>query len=297
MSKSLCVELSRRTFVRTFAGAFAAPHLAACGAPSGHASDDRGSGDATDTSEGSAGDAWDGSGEAATRWATGGTAAMVASASYPNPFDVPGASRCSISCATTIGPCHTASPQRQDVSNGADGLPVRLEVRLLDEACAPVSGAVVEIWHANTEGVYSGEINALCNDSADDRVDDFCRGYVLTDVDGIARFDTCYPGWYRGRAVHIHVRVLAGAYDAANTATAELVTQLFFPDALNAEIFGNAPVYTEQGEPDTSLARDGIAGGADAIADYVCDIQRMSDGAMLASKTLILRIASAPCAL
>src|SRR5262249_41248814 len=75
--------------------------------------------------------------------------------------------------------------------------------RLDGRMCAPISGAMVDVWHCDALGVYS--------DSRDPGFDTsgkkFLRGYQLTDESGIARFTTIFPGWYRGRTVHIHFKI------------------------------------------------------------------------------------------
>lgn len=228
-------------------------------------------------------------------WATGGTAAMVDSASYPNPFAGSSPTTCEVTCGATIGPCHTTSPERADVSDGWDGLPVRLALRVLDETCTPVEDAIVEIWHTNYRGIYSGEISTMCNTDAADRAAGYFRGYLRTDADGRVDFDTVFPGWYSGRAVHIHFRVMMGTYDGSDSATASVVSQLFFSDALVDEIFTAQPLYEAFGTPDTLLGTDNVVGGEADPSPYVCDVARASDGAMLASKTIILRTSSASC--
>ncbi|MEW5850669.1 MAG: intradiol ring-cleavage dioxygenase [Myxococcota bacterium] len=228
-----------------------------------------------------------------TGWATGGTAAMTAIASYPNPFNGAAPSTCEVICQTTIGPCHTTSPERQDVSDGWDGIPVRLSLRILDSACQPVSDAVVEIWHTNYRGIYSGRINAMCNTAEEDRAAQYFRGYLRTDDDGRVDFNTCFPGWYSSRCVHIHVRIMTGDYNASDNATAEVITQLVFSDELVQSVFGNEPLYRDFGQPDTLLANDNVVGGESDRRPYIPDIARMSDGVMLASKTIIIRQSTA----
>lgn len=234
---------------------------------------------------------------ASTAWATGGTAAIGDVTAYPDPFAAAGAT-CNLTCTATIGPCHTESPERQDISDGWDGLPVRLELRVVDESCTPVEDAIVEIWHTNHRGSYSGEINSMCNETATDRAAGYFRGYQRTDADGRVAFHTCYPGWYSSRAVHIHFRVLTGAYVASDSAAAEVISQLFFTDELNHSIFGDEPLYSDFGEPDTTLSTDNVVGGEDDPSPYICDVSRMADGVMLASATLVLRsMSAAACAM
>ncbi len=226
-------------------------------------------------------------------WATGGTAAMVALANYPDPFASESGSTCQLTCAATIGPCHTTSPEQVDVSDGWEGLPVRLALRVVNEECEPVEGVIVEIWHTNHEGIYSGNITDMCNDVTEYKSLLFFRGYQRTDAEGKVYFNTCYPGWYRGRVVHIHFRIMTGDYDSSDGASAEVISQLFFTDELNSEIFTEHERYKEYGLPDTQLATDNVVGGEDDPGPYVLDVEKMEDGAMLASKTIILQSSSA----
>lgn len=282
-------DMDRRSLLRAFGAAFAAAPLAkliGC-APAGMVGDagaDAAGADAAldaMTADAMTADA------AASGWITGGTARITGT--YADPFTAPGGTACSLICQTTIGPCHTTSPMREDVSNGLDGLPVLLSLRVLDERCQPAANTIVEIWHTNYKGIYSGMINTMCNSAAEDRAAEYFRGYVRTDANGVAKFKTCYPGWYRGRAVHIHVRVMSGDYMAADNATASVITQVLFTDELVRQVFNDVALYRTFGQPDTLLTTDNVVG---AIADktpYVLDISQASDGVMLASKTLIVR--------
>ena len=90
--------------------------------------------------------------------------------------------------------------------------------------------------------------------SANESGHDFLRGYQQTDADGKATFTTIYPGWYQGRAVHIHFKIRT---DAAATSGFEFTSQLFFDDALNANVYSQG-VYAAKGAPDVKNASDGI---------------------------------------
>ncbi len=220
---------------------------------------------------------------AADAWATGGTAAMAAKASYPDPFTA-AAMACALVATTTEGPCTTEEElDREDVSEGWEGLPVRLGLKVVDTDCNPLAGALVKIWHTNHEGSYSGATpnNGMCLLEQDYSAQNFFRGARVADADGVAWFDTCFPGWYRGRAVHIHFQVFVGGVSTR-------VSQVFFPEAITAEIFTDHPTYSGYGQPDTVFANDNIIGRI-AAADQpalVLDVARMSDGAMLASKVV-----------
>lgn len=223
---------------------------------------------------------------AAAGWAAGGTIAMTKKACYPDPFAAGVATCPRLVCATTAGPCTASAPAREDVSEGRTGLPVRLALKLVTaDTCAPLAGAVVEIWHAQTSGVYSGITPSpgFCSGGdADAPKHSYFRGTQTTGADGRVNFDTCFPGWYPGRAIHIHFRVAVGAKDF-------IASQLFFPQSLIDEIFASHVDYLARGVPNTRNANDGVIGGSANFDAYVLDCARMSDGAMLASKLIAIR--------
>ena len=223
-------------------------------------------------------------GEPAAAWATGGTAAMTAQACYPDPFK-DGVGACQLICETTAGPCTADTIERQDVSEGFPGLPVRLALRVVDAGtCQPLADARVEIWHSEHTGVYSGNTpNPSCHLDDDDAVNHLCfRGVQTADADGRVDFDTCFPGWYNGRAIHIHFRVSRGD-------DLHATSQLFFTDELAAEIFATHPEYQQFGAPDTTNQSDSILGKQGDKSVYILDTARMPDGVMLASKVIAVR--------
>lgn len=227
--------------------------------------------------------------EPAREWAAGGTASMTARDCYPDPF-AGGVASCALLCESTEGPCTSEAPERQDVSEGLSGLPVRLALKIVTaDGCEPVEGALVEIWHTQRTGVYSGETPAgmFCNGDDPDAVNHlYFRGTQTTDAEGRVDFDTCYPGWYAGRAIHIHFRVIVRGQ-------AFLTSQLFFDDALNEEIFASHPEYARFGQPDRTNETDGIFGGVADRSPFLLDTARMPDGAMLASKVIAIRASTA----
>jgi protocatechuate 3,4-dioxygenase beta subunit len=128
---------------------------------------------------------------------------------------------------------------RSDPSSGAvkDGAPLALTFlvsRVTGSACAALSGATVDVWHCDALGVYSDATDPSFNTKGQK----FLRGYQTTDASGKAQFTTIYPGWYRGRAVHIHFKI--------RTATSAFTSQLFFDDALNTQVFAQSP-YSQKG--------------------------------------------------
>jgi protocatechuate 3,4-dioxygenase beta subunit len=135
--------------------------------------------------------------------------------------------------------------ERRDITEDREGVPLRVGVRLVTPGGGPLAGALVEVWHADREGQYSGFPVETSG-----RGETFLRGGQHTDARGMCAFDTIYPGWYPGRTVHIH---LIAHLDESSSTT----TQLFFPDAVNDEVLGQ-PGYDTRGARDTTNATDDI---------------------------------------
>ena len=115
--------------------------------------------------------------------------------------------------------------------------------RVSGSACTALSGAMVDVWQCDALGVYPG-VGSTSGQK-------FLRGYQNTDASGSAKFMTIYPGWYPGRAVHIHFKIRP-------TASSEFTSQLFFDDALSTQVFAQAP-YSQKGTQGiTRNAADGI---------------------------------------
>jgi protocatechuate 3,4-dioxygenase beta subunit len=152
---------------------------------------------------------------------------------------------CMLTPELTEGPFYIAGEKvRRDIREGHPGTPLTLRLRVLNVAtCAPVKGAAVDIWHADAAGNYSG-----FGAGASSRT--FLRGIQKTDANGLAVFTTIYPGWYQGRAVHVHVKVHVGGR-VVHTG------QLFFPDTLTDTVYEAAP-YSSRPNRTTRNAQDSI---------------------------------------
>ncbi len=298
--KSRNAPLTRRDALRriglSLAIVPAAKLLSACGGEGGGIVGDTaadtgggGAGDVTASLDSADVDDTQADAVAAATWATGGTAAM--SGGYPDPFTAGLGSSCALACAMTLGPCYAQTVDRQDVSEGHPGLPTRLAFKVVDEGCEPVPGATVDIWHTSPGGLYSGgDANDFCTGGdATERAHRWFRGVRTTDADGRADFDTCFPGWYPGRTIHVHFTV-------RHEGQSYVTSQLFFPDALCDEIIATQPLYDARGPRDTTNQNDSVI-AASAVDDYTFAWARQPDGALLAWKTVVVRssLATAPC--
>jgi protocatechuate 3,4-dioxygenase beta subunit len=133
---------------------------------------------------------------------------------------------------------------RSDPSDGSvrQGALLALTFRVsqLTNACAPLGGASVDVWHCDAAGVYSD-----VNDPGFSTIGKkFLRGYQVTDSSGVARFTTIYPGWYQGRAVHIHFKIRS---HTGSGAAYEFTSQLFFDDTITDQVYTQAP-YSAKGQ-------------------------------------------------
>lgn len=227
-------------------------------------------------------------------WSGGGTAAMLDAANYPDPFQTQG-SICNLTCQLIQGPCWAPSaPFRQDISEGEPGIPMRMAFQLVqDDGCSPVVGAEIEIWYCNVDGKYSGhdvEVKGFCTANNTHALENyFFRGRAVTDAQGKVIFDGCYPGWYTGRSVHVHLMVRkADHLGESSSVNAVATTQLLFPEAVTKDIFASHEDYLYRGQPDTISSTDNVLFGLDDVEPYYFEIDQMQDGAMLAWKTIVI---------
>ena len=183
-----------------------------------------------------------------TAW--GGNAGASGSAGSGPAGVAAGLVTCVLAPEQALGPFYTDDDRvRRDVRDGRPGVPLTLRMRVVDvSGCRPIRGAAVDIWHCDAAGTYSGFAQ---EGTAGKR---FLRGIQRTDREGVATFLTIYPGWYEGRAVHVHVRVHVGG-DVVHTG------QLYFPDAVSDAVFRRAPYDRRRGSrtrnADDAIFRNG----------------------------------------
>jgi protocatechuate 3,4-dioxygenase beta subunit len=132
---------------------------------------------------------------------------------------------------------------RAEIAEGRAGVPLRVDLRVIDGAtCKPSVRARVDIWHADAQGIYSGYERQGDRQDLSTVGQKFLRGTQFTDGKGAVSFKTIYPGWYEGRATHIHFKVLLEDRNV-------LTGQMYFPDAVNEFIYGNIPAYANRLTP------------------------------------------------
>jgi protocatechuate 3,4-dioxygenase beta subunit len=157
----------------------------------------------------------------------------------------------STNAACAVTPTETAGPFpsltdlfRSDIREGKAGTVLTLTLRVVNanSSCAPVSGANVEIWHVDAAGNYS--------QYGSQTAQTYLRGIQTTNANGDVTFTTIYPGWYQGRATHIHAEVTIGG-------VSRKVTQIAFPESVNSTVYGTG-AYASRGSNPMSNASDGI---------------------------------------
>lgn len=145
---------------------------------------------------------------------------------------------------------------RSDPISGAVKAGAPLELALVVSrigsggACTPLAGARVDLWQCDAAGVYSGVRDPQFDTSGQQ----FLRGYQLTDATGTAPLMTIYPGWYRGRTVHLHFKVRTEPSAARGY---EFTSQLYFDDALTDRVHAAEP-YASMGRRTVRNEGDGI---------------------------------------
>jgi len=182
---------------------------------------------------------------------TGGSTSSLASTN----------AQCVVTPEVTEGPYFVdemlnRSDIRTDPATGAarPGVPLDLTLALSlvgASGCGALAGALVDMWHCDALGLYS---DVSAQSTVGQR---FLRGYQVSDASGRVRFMTIYPGWYSGRAVHIHFKVRTNPAGARGT---EFTSQMFFDEALTDQVHAQTP-YSQKGRRNTLITSDGIFRG------------------------------------
>ena len=152
---------------------------------------------------------------------------------------------CAVTPTETVGPYPShADIFRSDVREDRSGTALMLNLKVVNASanCAPVSGANVEIWHCDAAGDYS--------EYGTQTTATWLRGVQTTNASGDVVFTTVYPGWYQGRATHIHIEVTINGRSVK-------ATQIAFPESINATVYAQG-VYARRGSNPMSNASDGI---------------------------------------
>jgi protocatechuate 3,4-dioxygenase beta subunit len=164
----------------------------------------------------------------------GATTALVAAPALAQ------AARCVLTPNAGEGPFYF-DPKllRSDIRDDMPGAPLEIALQITRAAdCAVLANARVDVWQADGLGLYSGYENQRGVGAGTPLPvgRNYLRGTQLTDADGWVRFTTIYPSWYGGRTPHVHFKVLLGEDEV-------VASQVFFPDEVSAQVFGNWDPY------------------------------------------------------
>ena len=168
---------------------------------------------------------------------------------------------CAVTPTETLGPYPSLTNfVRSDIREGKSGLPLALTITIVNtnNSCSPVANAAVDIWQCDAQGQYSEYSQPGYNGTGQT----FLRGTQTTDAGGRVTFTTVFPGWYRGRATHIHVEV------KVNNSVVK-VTQIAFEETVIAAVYATG-VYAAKGRNPTSNASDMVF--ADSLSSETATI-------------------------
>jgi protocatechuate 3,4-dioxygenase beta subunit len=168
-----------------------------------------------------------------------------------------GSSGCTESPTETQGPFPTKQPSsyvRSNIVDDRTGIPFTINITIQNKnnSCAAISGAIVDIWHCDKDGYYS-EYGGTGMQSVNYTAVHFLRGRQVTDANGLVTFTSIFPGWYSGRATHIHVHI----YNVSGTSLK--VTQIAFPEGSSSAVtIVNTTSYTKGMNGYTTNANDNV---------------------------------------
>lgn len=135
---------------------------------------------------------------------------------------------CAVTNSETEGPFPTKSPSslvQSNIIGDRTGVPFEINIMLqnVNNNCSALQGVIVDIWHCDKDGNYS-EYGGTQMQTTNYTSYHFLRGRQTTDANGKVSYTSIFPGWYDGRATHIHVHV----YNTVGTTL--LITQIAFPE-------------------------------------------------------------------
>lgn len=194
------------------------------------------------------------------------------------------AEACLVSPRETAGPFPTKDPSQfleADIRGDRTGIEmsVKITIQNRNNGCRALPGALVDIWHCDGDGYYS-EYGGTRMQSEDLQSAHFLRGRQKTDANGVATFTTIFPGWYRGRAPHIHVEIL----DSKGKSL--LITQIAFPTEICDTVYTEATQFYKRGKQDTSNDTDGVF--ADSLRNQMASLSGSITKGFNLSNTIVV---------
>jgi protocatechuate 3,4-dioxygenase beta subunit len=191
---------------------------------------------------------------------------------------------CPLSPRETRGPFPTKTPSQlmqANIQSDRKGIALLVNLTILNknDNCQPLAEAVVDIWHCDKDGNYSEYGNHRMQ-REDFTAAHFLRGRQTTDKNGRVSFLSIYPGWYHGRAPHIHFEIFN------SSGSSLLVTQVAFPENISGKVYASS-LYAPHGHADTTNTGDMVF--ADSLPEQLATVTgNLSDGFTM-SKTIIVK--------
>ncbi|TDO77942.1 dioxygenase-like protein [Flavobacterium chryseum] len=191
---------------------------------------------------------------------------------------------CAVSPSETKGPFPIKTPSQlvlENIKSDRIGVALLINLKIENQSkdCAPLEGVLVDVWHCDKDGNYS-EYGGTSMQQTDYTSVHFLRGRQTSDVSGNVSFLSIFPGWYQGRAPHVHVEVLT------SSGSSLLVTQIAFPENVSSEVYSSTN-YAAHGQADTSNTKDNIF--SDSLSDELATLTgNLTDGYTL-TKTITVK--------
>ena len=191
---------------------------------------------------------------------------------------------CTVTDTETAGPFPTKSPstlEMTDIRSDRTGVAftIKITIQNKNNSCAALTDAIVDIWHCDKDGYYS-EYGGSGMQTVDMTAVHFLRGRQVTDSNGLVGFTSVFPGWYSGRAPHIHVHI----YNSSGQSL--LVTQIAFPTSVCDTVYTTATSFYTKGKQDTSNTSDSVF--SDSLNNELGTVTgNITDGYLL-TKTIIV---------
>jgi len=191
---------------------------------------------------------------------------------------------CNVSPRETKGPFPTKTPSQMmqaNIKSYRTGIALLVNLTIVDKTnnCKPLAEANVDVWHCDKDGNYSEYGNNPMQRN-DFTAAHFLRGRQTTDTNGRVSFLSIYPGWYHGRAPHIHIEI----FDKAGKSL--LVTQVAFPEDVSGKVYSSS-LYASRGKADTPNNRDNVF--ADSLSEQMATVTGNTTDGYTLSSTIVVK--------
>ncbi len=154
-----------------------------------------------------------------------------------NDDEITDSKNCEVSPTEIAGPFPIKTPTdwiRENIIGDRAGIPLKIIIKIenINANCEPLVGAKVDIWHCDALGNYSEYKDQIDGDFTTQH---FLRGRQTTDTNGLVSFISIYPGWYPGRAPHLHLEI------KSESGKSLLITQTSFNEDISNLVYSASP--------------------------------------------------------